>query len=532
MLSQKEDVKHNLQNDGSIFEATPGIRFLTLPDVPTFTIVAVSAEFCKTFSIDRQSLLGKRASDLVRPFDKPVTAKAGSIHSLGVALKSKSHQQLEKVALTLHLNGSEAKNIYCDVMSTPVLDEEGNVKYIILCFENIVDTVKGRITSVGFTKRKLREMRNRLEQTFSIETVGVIYFDLQGRITDANPAFEKMSGYSKAEFLSGQVRWDKLTPPEFMDVTLISLNEFLSQWKNTPYEKQYVRPDGSKWWGLFAGKRLSENECVEFVVDISALKQIEADLENRVQLRTQELEKVNTELVRSNQNLEQFAYAASHDMKEPLRKILLFTDRLRGRLNGQLGDEENQFFNRLVDATKRMSTLIDDLLTYSHATFQPRSMEEVDLDDLLKQVLHDLDVQIEECKANIKIDKLCVLKGNYRQLQQAFQNLISNALKYSKPDIAPEIYISCEKESKNSLPGEYYLIQVKDNGVGFEQQDAERIFDVFTRLHSAEVSKGSGVGLSIVRKVVENHNGFVRALSKEGEGSTFQLYFPSDQIIG
>jgi light-regulated signal transduction histidine kinase (bacteriophytochrome) len=243
------------------------------------------------------------------------------------------------------------------------------------------------------------------------------------------------------------------------------------------------------------------------------------------------------DLKRSNQNLEEFAYAASHDLKEPMRKIELFSDRLKDRLQDKLSAEDKGFFGRILHATHRMNTLIDDLLMYSHVSRGAVREEEVDLNQKLKLVLEDLELEVEEKKASVRVDPLPTIKGHRRQFQQLFQNLISNALKYNRPGVPPTVHISATvvkgKDTEHPIAQEYgdkqfYLIEVKDNGIGFNQEDAERIFHVFTRLHGNAEYKGTGVGLSIVRKVVENHNGYIWAQSKEGDGATFKVLLPTE----
>ena len=158
------------------------------------------------------------------------------------------------------------------------------------------------------------------------------------------------------------------------------------------------------------------------------------------------------------------------------------------------------------------------------------------MNELLEVVLADLDLEIEHKQATVIVDKLFTTQGHFRQLQQAFQNLISNALKYSKPDTPPRIHISCEqidgKDVPPSIPhsrtkGKYYMCEIADNGIGFAQKDAQRIFNVFTRLHDTDKVSGTGIGLSIVRKVIENHHGLITAESTPGKGSSFKIYLPN-----
>ena len=189
----------------------------------------------------------------------------------------------------------------------------------------------------------------------------------------------------------------------------------------------------------------------------------------------------------------------------------------------------------MEEASKRMSLLIDDLLSYSQVGLKPKTVEEVNMNNLIKMVLSDLDLEIEQKQATITTDPLFITKGHYRQLQQAFQNLLANALKYNRPNVRPDIRIRYKMLSGNdvSLPllaeqrdRDYHLIQVIDNGIGFEQQDAERIFNVFTRLHGNSEYRGTGVGLSIAQRVVKNHNGHIWAQSQPGVGSVFNVLLP------
>jgi PAS domain S-box-containing protein len=267
-------------------------------------------------------------------------------------------------------------------------------------------------------------------------------------------------------------------------------------------------------------------------------------IEEVVAQRTQELAKANAALQQSNQslsrsnsNLGDFAYAASHDLKEPIRKIHVFADRLKDSLADRLNSNERMYFERMGLAAKRMNTLIEDLLTYSEVSQDMRVTETVDINEVIQQVLSDLDLEIEQKGAAVTVSKLFSVQGHTRQLQQAFHNLIGNALKYSKPGVPPLITIDCTEVAGTDLPEgiaidndkAYYQITVKDNGIGFDQADANRIFNVFTRLHGMAEYKGTGVGLSIVRKIIENHGGIITAESHPDEGATFKVLFP---IVG
>ena len=274
------------------------------------------------------------------------------------------------------------------------------------------------------------------------------------------------------------------------------------------------------------------NDVTEQIVARQKLVESEASLKQRVAERTTELSESNealqtsnSELKRSNANLEEFAHAASHDLKEPIRKINLFTSQLIAKVGQRLIEEEQRLLNRIETASERMGQLVDDLLIYSEVNVRPREKEEEDLNETILRVLEDLELNIEEKRAVIHVSQLPIVKGYKWQLQQLFQNLISNSLKYTKADVPPHIIISNGITEKDGR--QYHIIKVKDNGIGFHQEYAEQIFRMFTRLHGKGEYSGTGIGLSIVKKVVENHDGFLRVESQPGNGSTLSVCLPA-----
>jgi light-regulated signal transduction histidine kinase (bacteriophytochrome) len=269
-----------------------------------------------------------------------------------------------------------------------------------------------------------------------------------------------------------------------------------------------------RWLELTISK-MDDEHLIHIFTDVTPIKEAQLQLERSV-----------AELKRSNQNLEEFAHAASHDLKEPVRKIHFFTTQLKAQLSTHLQEREERAFSRIENATERMGNLIDDLLLYSHVSQRPHETEPVDINQNVQRVLEDLELDIEEKKAVIRVEKLPVVKGYRRQLQQLFQNLVSNALKYSRADVPPRIYITAREVTENSK--RYHQLAVKDNGIGFEPEYADKIFQMFTRLHGKAEYSGTGVGLSIVKKVVENHNGFIRVESTPSEGSIFMVFLPGE----
>ncbi len=279
----------------------------------------------------------------------------------------------------------------------------------------------------------------------------------------------------------------------------------------------------------------------DFYLDLQTVKideQLLVTLTDYSSLRKSQLELEHTvrALERSNAHLEDFAHAASHDLKEPLRKIHTFADRLRQMLGTRMNETESNLFQRMITSAERMQILVEDLLEFSHVSRKPQEIELVNLGEKVQKVLLDLELFIEEKQAKVEVEDLPAIQGNRRQFQQLLQNLISNALKYHQPNVAPLIQISSRQvsgaESGFTIAAEdreklFYLLQVKDNGIGFEQQYADRIFNIFTRLHGRTEYAGTGVGLAIVQKVVENHNGYVAAEGQPGIGATFKVLLPA-----
>jgi PAS domain S-box-containing protein len=298
------------------------------------------------------------------------------------------------------------------------------------------------------------------------------------------------------------------------------------------------------------------------VQDITVQKQLQLALEQQVQERTEELAAANEELAaineelvssnekletinedlsesnqllsRSNLNLEQFAYVASHDLQEPLRKVQQFGDLLKNQYKDQLG-EGVDYLERMQVATRRMSTLIRDLLTFSRISTQRDTTKPVVLNQVVNSVLMDLELIIGETAAKVQIDPLPTIQGDALQLGQLFQNLISNALKFRRADIAPQIQVHYQTLTAAELPemakptrmaAYFHRIDVSDNGLGFEQKHAERIFQVFQRLHGRNQYAGTGIGLAICEKVTANHGGAITASSQPGQGATFSVYLP------
>jgi light-regulated signal transduction histidine kinase (bacteriophytochrome) len=261
--------------------------------------------------------------------------------------------------------------------------------------------------------------------------------------------------------------------------------------------------------------------------DINEQKMANEALEAKVALRTLELMNNNRKLENSNHELQQFASVASHDLKEPLRKIQIFSSIIRDRYIKDSAEAVGSI-NKVIDASARMSGLINDLLDYSRLSVEAL-FQQLDLNQLLADIQTDMEIAIKDKNALIIIDQLPSIEGIPGQIRQVFQNLISNSLKFSKEGVTPVITIKAEKinDPKDvAEAGQYCRILFADNGIGFDEKYSDRIFTIFQRLHSREAYDGTGIGLAIVKKIIDKHKGQVSAYSKEGEGATFIITLP------
>lgn len=276
-------------------------------------------------------------------------------------------------------------------------------------------------------------------------------------------------------------------------------------------------------------KRIGLNNNYAYIgntQDVTQLREAQVQLEEKV-----------IELNRSNQDLEQFAYIASHDLQEPLRKIQAFGDRLKDKYAGQMNEEAQDYISRMRGASERMRALIDDLLAFSKLTRGNKSFSKLRISDIVRKTLSDLDFTIESKKATVKIDlEDDEVEGVESQFIQLFQNLIGNSLKFTNQSESPCIEISCSTKYGHELNiaeanknQAYCVVEVKDNGIGFEAEDALKIFDIFHRLHSRTDYEGTGIGLAICSRITENHSGFISAESGPGMGAVFVVILPKKQ---
>jgi signal transduction histidine kinase len=259
------------------------------------------------------------------------------------------------------------------------------------------------------------------------------------------------------------------------------------------------------------------------------LREANQSLDRRVRERTAELNRANVELERSNRELQDFAFVASHDLQEPLRKIQAFGDRLKTKHGPDLNDQARDYLERMQNAAGRMHTLINDLLTFSRVTTKAQPFRRTDLNKIVHEVTDDLEARIQQTGGRVDTGELPEIDADPTQMRQLFQNLIGNALKFHKPGLPPIVKVSSVSAAAK-VAGELngrIVVEVEDNGIGFDEKYLDRIFTPFQRLHGRGEYEGTGIGLAVCRKIVERHGGAITAESAPGSGSKFRITLPA-----
>ena len=295
------------------------------------------------------------------------------------------------------------------------------------------------------------------------------------------------------------------------------------------YEIKTTSGEGKKLETFAKATRSKDGKPLQVIGttrDVTKLRNYERELERRI-----------NELKRSNKDLEDFAYVASHDIQEPLRKIISFSERLKIKYVSALDDEAQRYLERIMAATKSARQLIDGLMDFSRLTREEQSFEKADMNTLFQEVKTELELKIEDTETTVIAKNLPVLEVVSVQIKQLLSNLLLNSIKFRKQDTAPVIHLNSKKLQKADVvkfrldPAiTYYEITIEDNGIGFEEEYSERIFQMFQRLHGKSEYPGAGIGLALCKKIVENHHGIIFAKSQLDRGTIFSIILPEKQL--
>lgn len=419
-----------------------------------------------------------------------------------------------------------------DYILVPVLNAEGEVEAIAGTTRDVTDLKK--------IEEKLQQSETRLK--IMIDQTPTPTLVLMGDnlvIEQINTSMLHMIGHSEEVIglplisimpeLRGQYIWEQVEKV-YRDGTPFNQWEVAVSHKRTGIMKDYYyniayRPLKNE--GRIIGMIQVAIDVTEQVISRKNLEKSEGRYKTLTETLEQQVNERTKELQRSNEDLQQFAHVASHDLKEPVRKIKTFTGRLEEQLNGKLDAASARFIEKINVATDRMFIMIDGVLGYSKINAAIQKTERVDLSEVIKNIENDLEVFLQKTGGEIHYKDLPVLEGAQVLLYQLFYNLINNSIKFAKAGVPPQISISSETETRDNKA--FARIILEDNGIGFDQKQAEHIFETFTRLNSKDEYEGTGLGLSLCKKIVERHRGQILAQGRPGNGATFVITLPLKQ---
>ncbi|HPH85687.1 MAG TPA: PAS domain S-box protein [Ferruginibacter sp.] len=397
-------------------------------------------------------------------------------------------------------------------------------------------------TQIQERTEKLRDINlqlKSLEERYStiineVKDYVILLLDKDGNIRNWNKAAEKIKGYSGEDIIGKNFSIfytdeDKALglPEKLIEEASLKGKAEIQGWR--------LRKDGSRFWGSIIITSLHDEKN-----NLTGFTKVTRDLtdkknaEDRLLEYLQSIEQKNQELQQTNAELEAFNYIASHDLQEPLRKIQTFSQRIIEKDRQNLSEVTKDYFNRMISAASRMQNLIDALISYSRTNAAKQDAQPTNMNTLLQEVKDDLQESIDDKKALITWDNMPVLQVIPLQIYQLFINIITNALKYRKPDVPPHIHISYALVNAGQItePGlqediPYHSISIQDNGIGFEERYRTKIFELFQRLHGKTEYGGTGIGLAICKKIMRNHDGIITASGEPGVGAVFTIYLPA-----
>ena len=366
----------------------------------------------------------------------------------------------------------------------------------------------------------------------------IFSLDQKGQLLYANEWLAKYAGETIDSL--NKSNWKTIVHPDDYDSFLLFLKNSITKGNITiKTQARLTHKNEQKFlWHQISLSPFSDSGeeiqyWIGYIVDIHAQKVFEETLKDNVELKQtqaklkenqQKLEGFISELNRSNLELQQFAFIASHDLQEPVRKLLFYSDYLLNRYTNSIDKKGIEYLKSMQVASQRMRSLIQDLLSFSQINKEEIKFGEIDLNEVLKESIQDFEMVIEEKKAIINAQSLPVINGDQRMMRQLFQNIISNSLKYARPSDPPVIAINYQQKAG------FLEIVFKDNGIGFDEQHMPQMFNLFQRLHSRDRFEGTGLGLAICKKIVEIHGGKIRAEGKEGEGASFFVSLPTNLL--
>nr|MBP6417650.1 PAS domain S-box protein [Chitinophagaceae bacterium] len=420
--------------------------------------------------------------------------------------------------------------------------EEVYFNFVYQPYREADETISGvaiialEVTSEAEINKKVKESEENFRQLAELLPQKIVQADASGTVSFYNQNWLSYSGLSPKGLKADG--WKRIVHPDELEEITKRWLDSTQSGSNFEMELRLLNKQGEYKWHLGRATAMKDDQG-NITKWLGAATEIQKQVEQRTTLqsavynRTNELKQANEELVKMNKELEAFTYVSSHDLQEPLRKIQTFASRILEKEYQNLSEKGKEYFLRMQNAADRMQTLIVDLLAFSRLSMAERKFEITDINTIIKEVQSELKESIAEKNATIEVQETCNIKIIPFQFRQVMHNLIGNALKFSNPQIPPHVIIKSHLINSSTagiaqLKPEtaYAHIAVSDNGIGFEKEFAEKIFEVFQKLHGKEEYAGTGIGLAIVKKIIDSHNGIITATSMLNKGTTFDIYIP------
>ena len=521
-ISERKKLEHDLKESEekyrTIFENTINPTMIIEEDM---NISMVNSEFERVSGYIKEEIEGTNWTKLAYVEDVNKMIEYHRLRRINEDAAPKKYEahllnkkgEIRDIYLTIGITSEKNRSIVSFMDITELKKDEEELEKYRTHLEELVEKRTEELEEVNKalveSEEKFRELFNRADDMITL--VELNEKGIPGNFIEVNNVASQRLGYTREEFRN-MTPVDIVAPEKLMEI---------------PENAAKLIKDNCVRFEIVHITKKGKRIPVEVVNHVFKLKgkqvslAVSRDITERKKYE-EELEKLVEDLKRSNEELERFAYVASHDLQEPLRTIASFTQLLERRYRGKFDDDADEFMDYVVDASFRMKNQIEGLLEYSRVKTDQSGFQPVNLDLVLNQVIENLRSLIEENEAIINHNTLPTVMGDYDQLRRVFQNLVGNAIKFRKRDILPIIDISVRGDKKINE----YVFSITDNGIGIEEQYMERIFVIFQRLHTIEAYKGTGIGLSVVKRIIERHGGRIWVESEPDVGSTFYFTLP------
>lgn len=521
-ISERKKLEHDLKESEekyrTIFENTINPTMIVEEDM---TISMVNEEFEKVSGYLKEEIEGIKWTEMTFTEDVNKMMEYHRLRRMDPDAAPKRYEarlinkdgEIRDVYLTIGLISERNRSIVSFMDITELKKDEAELEKYRTHLEELVEKrteeLEDANKALAESEEKFRELFNRADDMITL--VGLDEKGMPGNFIEVNDVASQRLGYTREEFLN-MTPADIVAPEKLAEIPKNAI--MMAENDCVRFEIVHETKNGAK----------IPVEVVNHVFKLKGKRvalAVSRDITERKK-HEEELKKLVKDLKRSNEELERFAYVASHDLQEPLRTIASFTQLLERRYKGKFDEDADEFMDYVIDASFRMKKQIEGLLEYSRVKTDQSGFQQVNLDLILNQVIENLRSLIEESGAVINHSSLPTVIGDYDQLRRVFQNLVGNAIKFRKSDVSPVIDISVREDKETNE----FIFSIADNGIGIEEQYMERIFVIFQRLHTMETYKGTGIGLSVVKRIIERHGGRIWVESEPGAGSAFHFTIP------